>query len=176
MKEKFNEFLNSDRAWLAVFGLVVVLLFGYVIFKNNEAGLADDVGQVASDTADTVAKLAGPAFGLVVPAQIPGNAVLVRYAKTEEPLWLSVNELDENGQPTNLILGAMFLRTPGVYQDRNIELLRPTQESGRYGVVIYRDDGSSRFSAAPTLLLRDENGKITSVPFAVEVPGSRGTD
>lgn len=178
MDKENNNFFNSDSSWLLVFGLVIVLLFGYVIFRDKEATTADGstVNSLASTTeTDTISSSASP-LDLAVSSQIPGDTVLVRDLKTTMPLWLSVNELDVSGQPTNIILGAAFLRTPGVYQEQEIELLRPTKEGGRYGVILYRDNGSGQFSFDPTLLLRDENGKIVVAPFTVEILGSRGTD
>lgn len=97
---------------------------------------------------------------ITVEDQEAGSAVIVGSVTLSEDGWIVVHE--ENAGRIGNALGAKR-KDAGTHQNTVIPLLRDTQQSIRYWIVLYSDDGDRQFNLSTDFPLRDEvNNPITS--------------
>ena len=99
---------------------------------------------------------------MLVSEQAAGNEVLVERVSMHDTGWIVVHEVI-NGHISNA-LGATR-RDAGEHTDVTVSLLRNTEPSGSYVVVLYSDNGNGTFEISLDLPIVDESGEALIQAF-----------
>jgi hypothetical protein len=141
---------NNERILLIVIGGLIGFLIGYAIFgsdklpaENNTAKGAQTATTTTKGTSNSTTTTSSTTTSFTVSAadQSAGKSAMVTV-ETETPVWVAIREVDDSGNPTN-ILGAHLFTASGT---EAVELLRDMIPNAMYVVSAYEDNGDRIFA------------------------------
>ena len=176
--------ISSNKIVWGVVGLIVGLVIGWFIGHGSFGVTADSKDVSEENTQEEInsaisaenEKISDALFAnsslsqesdsaILVNDQRAGSVVTVASVETDASVWVVVRE-DKDGVVGN-ILGASRVDS-GASNNIVINLLRPTVVGQTYRIVLFKDDGDSKFDYKIDVPMTSD-GTLISRPFAASL-------